>query len=227
MLRSPRTCAVVVVVLVLSCLSGIAVGQVVTDAADMTKSEGNEPWFYHGLEGPGFTVVSNTSAYTVRQYPESYWSATTVTGKSMDKAGSEAFMRLFRYISGANEKKQKIEMTVPVLASVIPGQGPFCEENFTYHFYLPRQFQNDPPKPTDPTVSNSKMPPMTVAVSSYSGWSDETKVIAHGSELFEQLKENGVNFDSDKFFWAGYDSPFRLIDRHNEVWATLSSSNDA
>ena len=94
-------------------------------------------------------------------------------------------------------------------------------------FYLPRQFQNDPPKPTDPTVSNSKMPPMTVAVSSYSGWSDETKVIAHGSELFEQLKENGVNFDSDKFFWAGYDSPFRLIDRHNEVWATLSSSNDA
>merc|ERR1712151_393598 len=77
----------------------------------------------------------------VRRYPRSFWTATTVTGKNMDKAGSEAFMRLFRYISGDNELKQKIEMTVPVLASVIPGAGPFCEETFTYHFYLPAEFQ--------------------------------------------------------------------------------------
>merc|ERR1739843_82386 len=56
---------------------------------------------------------------------ESYWTATTVTGKNMDSAGSEAFMRLFRYISGDNERNEKIEMTVPVLASVVPGQGAF------------------------------------------------------------------------------------------------------
>ena len=104
------------------------------------------PWFYHGLEGPEFQIVSNASEYTVRQYPgtdrvrgtgtekrkanlsnhlyflslsgllmsdfqypfyfcngiESFWSATTVTGKSMDDAGREAFMRLFRYISGVS-----------------------------------------------------------------------------------------------------------------------------
>merc|ERR1712199_117706 len=100
------------------------------------------PWFYHGLEGPSFTEKNTTSSgLEIRSYPESYWTATTVTGKNMDSAGSEAFMRLFRYISGDNERNEKIEMTVPVLASVVPGQGPFCEENFTYHFYLPKKFQ--------------------------------------------------------------------------------------
>ena len=81
------------------------------------------PWFYHGLEGPSFTEKNTTSSgLEIRSYPESYWTATTVTGKNMDSAGSEAFMRLFRYISGDNERNEKIEMTVPVLASVVPGQ---------------------------------------------------------------------------------------------------------
>jgi len=28
-------------------------------------------------------------------------------------------------------------------------------------------------------------------------------------------------FNSDMFYTAGYDSPFRLIDRHNEVWVSI------
>merc|ERR1712115_635115 len=179
------------------------------------------PWFYHGLEGPEFVEVSNTSSYVVREYPESFWSATTVTGKNMDEAGSEAFMRLFRYISGANERNQKIEMTVPVLASVQPGQGPFCKENFTYHFYLPREFQKDPPKPTDPRVTNVEVDALNVAVLSYPGWSNENKVISHGKELFEFLKQDNVTYTSENYFTAGYDSPFRLTDRHNEVWVQV------
>merc|ERR1712039_232938 len=173
------------------------------------------PWFYHGLEGPSFTEKNTTSSgLEIRSYPESYWTATTVTGKNMDSAGSEAFMRLFRYISGANERNQKIEMTVPVLASVQPGQGPFCKENFTYHFYLPREFQKDPPKPTDPRVTNVEVDALTVAVLSYPGWSSENAVISHGKELFEFLKQDNVTYTSENYFSAGYDSPFRLTDRH-------------
>merc|ERR1712242_348821 len=180
------------------------------------------PWFYHGLEGPSFTEKNTTSSgLEIRSYPESYWTATTVTGKNMDKAGSEAFMRLFRYISGDNELKQKIEMTVPVLASVIPGQGPFCEENFTYHFYLPAEFQSNPPKPNDPRVENVVLPPLTVAVASYDGWSNEQKVITHGRDLFQELTDANVKFNSEMFYTAGYDSPFKLIDRHNEVWVSI------
>jgi len=191
---------------------------------EATQQSFQAPWFYHGLEGPEFVEVSNTSSYVVREYPESFWSATTVTGKNLDAAGSEAFMRLFRYISGANEEGKKIEMTAPVLASVIPGDGPFCEENFTYHFYLPKEFQSNPPAPTESTVVNVKLPPLRVAVASYGGWSDEQKVILHGRALFETLREKNVPFNSEMFYTAGYDSPFRLIDRHNEVWVALEDA---
>merc|ERR1711871_215081 len=193
--------------------------------ACMTAQASAEPWFYHGLEGPAFTTESNsTSGYEVRRYPRSFWTATTVTGKNMDKAGSEAFMRLFKYISGDNELKQKIEMTVPVLASVIPGQGPFCEENFTYHFYLPKKFQSNPPKPSDPRVTNVALPALDVAVISYPGWSNEKAVIENGRELFQELKAAKVPYDAEMFYTAGYDSPFRLTDRHNEVWVKLEST---
>jgi len=245
-----------------------------SDGGDMAS-----PWFYHGLEGPNFTTVSDAAKYSIRSYPKSFWTATTVTGKSMDDAGSEAFMRLFRYISGNNESKQKIEMTVPVLASVIPGQGPFCEENFTYHFYLPAEFQTNPPKvrpvpsfpsslpsvnepplppplrpalalalanasrwdrlltdrnflsllfsrqkPDDPRVTNVVLDAMDVAVMSFPGWMNEKEAISHGRDLFEDLKEDNVAFNPDMFYTAGYDSPFRLTDRHNEVWAKIQGS---
>merc|ERR1739847_166462 len=117
--------ACVFVVVLLSCVMvGTSEAQVETDSGS--------PWFYHGIEGPDFQTLQNGNNYDIRGYPKSFWSATTVTEKNMDEAGSEAFMRLFRYISGANERNQKIKMTVPVLASVQPGQGPFCKENFTY-----------------------------------------------------------------------------------------------
>jgi hypothetical protein len=232
-------CLVLAVLLVLAAVVEIRAqedplqvsSEVVSPATATSEVQNFEaPWFYHGLEGPEFVEVSKANNYVVREYPESYWSATTVLGKNLDDAGSEAFMRLFRYISGANAEGQKIEMTAPVLASVIPGDGPFCEENFTYHFYLPREFQTNPPEPTEETVTNVKLPPLSVAVAEYGGWSNEREVISKGRALFETLREDNVPFNSEMFYTAGYDSPFRLIDRHNEIWVALedaSASTDA
>jgi len=220
-----KTCLVLAALLVLAAVAEIRAQEDLLQVSSEESQDFQAPWFYHGLEGPAFVEVSRTNNYVVREYPESYWSATTVTGKDLDAAGSEAFMRLFRYISGANAEGQKIEMTAPVLASVIPGDGPFCEENFTYHFYLPREFQTNPPKPTEESVTNMKLPPLRVAVASYGGWSNEREVITNGRALFETLSEDNVPFNSEMFYTAGYDSPFRLIDRHNEVWAALEDTD--
>merc|ERR1712188_246670 len=175
-----KTCLVLSALLVLAAVAEIRAQEDLLQVSSEESQDFQAPWFYHGLEGPAFVEVSRTNNYVVREYPESYWSATTVTGKDLDAAGSEAFMRLFRYISGANAEGQKIEMTVPVLASVIPGDGPFCEENFTYHFYLPREFQTNPPKPSDPRVTNVVLDAMDVAVVSFPGWMNEKEAISHG-----------------------------------------------
>jgi len=182
------------------------------------------PWFYHGLEGPRYQVVEAKEGYEIRNYPATFWAATEIKGKSLDNAGNEGFMRLFKYISGANEDKAKIDMTVPVLVTVKPGDGPFCKEDFVYHFFMPELDGKAPPAPTNDEVFLTELPAFTVAVGSYSGWSNEKKVIETGRALFETLASDGVDFVKDEYFTAGYDSPFRLIDRHNEVWVELASN---
>jgi len=49
--------------------------------------------------------------------------------------------KLFDYIEGANEEGIKIPMTSPVKVDMEPSCGPFCVQNFTVSFYLPRTFQ--------------------------------------------------------------------------------------
>ena len=49
--------------------------------------------------------------------------------------------RLFKYISGSNEGKSKIDMTSPVTVQTSPGQGPACESDFLVSFFLPYKHQ--------------------------------------------------------------------------------------
>jgi hypothetical protein len=46
------------------------------------------------------------------------------------KAVSTGFMRLFAYISGANQNMSRIPMTAPVRVKLTPGAGPFCEDHY-------------------------------------------------------------------------------------------------
>ena len=58
-----------------------------------------------------------------------------------EAGGVAGVQRLFKYISGANEDEQKIEMTAPVVTRVIAGDGPFCKSLFSVHFFVPFKWQ--------------------------------------------------------------------------------------
>ena len=72
------------------------------------------------------------------------------------------FWKLFKYISGANDKETKIPMTAPVSIYIDPGAGPNCESTFSMAFYIPAEFQENTPKPTDPDVSIEERPELKV-----------------------------------------------------------------
>ncbi|MEE3289959.1 MAG: heme-binding protein, partial [Pseudomonadota bacterium] len=69
----------------------------------------------NAIETPDYEVVYKDGSVEYRQY-EPYIVAETVVKDSSSYRGSsnEGFMRLFRYITGANESQTDIAMTAPV-----------------------------------------------------------------------------------------------------------------
>ena len=219
-------------------------GAAVDLGASETLSEkaSGEPWFCHNLDCPPFAVEAKGDSYDVRVYPAGLrWTSTVVTGSSFDDAVSTGFMRLFRYISGENETGEKIKMTAPVRVEVAPGDGPFCDSNFTVSFFVPfedgsgddtandrwKRKQRDVPFPTDASVFESEDEvDLRVFVSTFGGYSDAKKTRREAVRLAERVKRDGVAVTAERYFYAGYDSPFRAIDRHNEVWMTGDENAD-
>lgn len=186
------------------------------------------PWYYHDLEGPKF---ANTTIETVqvRNYAADLWANTIIESNDIKEAGSIGFNRLFDYISGANADKITIEMTTPVLTTVQPGAGPNCNSSFTVSFYVPYMYQNEqgPPEPTSEDIFIGKIGPLEVAVSEFSGFTVQSEIIAKTVELEAEVSASStVKADSNTDIWyfAGYDPPFRITNRHNEVWIPVTVS---
>ncbi|XP_061097549.1 heme-binding protein 2 isoform X1 [Conger conger] len=161
---------------------------------------------------------SKSEDYDVRTYQSAKWVSTRVTGLEYDPAISTGFRRLFRYIQGSNEQKEKVEMTAPVTCLVDPGAGPACETTFTVSFYLPEEHQADPPKPTDPDLFIEDRKEHTVFVSTFGGFSNQQKSRDQLLQLMKSLQRDGLEFQEKLYYTAGYDSPFKLTNRRNEVW---------
>ena len=185
------------------------------------------PWFCHSLDCPKFETTKKNAKYETRLYPPGLkWVSTVVTGVKYDAAVSQGFMKLFHYIQGANSDGAKIPMTAPVKVTLTPGDGPFCDTNFTVSFFVPydgdgvSSTQIDPPEPTDPTVFvEEDAEGFAAFVRSFGGWTNEEKLIAQAESLGEDLESDGLDDvgDREHFVFAGYDSPFRIFGRHNEV----------
>ena len=68
-----------------------------------------------GYESAPYEAVRTQGKFQVRDYPALTVVETAMTGSRNGDDGS--FMRLFRFITGGNEAKQKIAMTTPVFMS--------------------------------------------------------------------------------------------------------------
>jgi DNA gyrase inhibitor GyrI len=114
-----------------------------------------------GYESAPYKVVRADGKFEVRDYP-----ALKVVETRMAKGGNGSdgsFNRLFQFITGKNEAKQKISMTTPVFMSD-------TDSNATMAFVMPAKLkEEDVPKPTDSSVSVREVPPGRFAVLRFSG----------------------------------------------------------
>lgn len=114
-----------------------------------------------GYESAPYQVVRADGKFQVRDYPALTVVETPMAGSRNGDDGS--FMRLFGFITGKNEAKQKIAMTTPVFMSG-------SETNATIAFVLPAKLKSGAvPQPSDGTVTVRELPAGRFAVLRYSG----------------------------------------------------------
>ncbi|XP_006074736.4 heme-binding protein 2 [Bubalus bubalis] len=174
------------------------------------------------VETPGWEVPEDAGpqpgSYEIRHYGPAKWVSTAVESMDWDSAMQTGFTRLKSYLQGKNEKEMKIKMTAPVTSYVEPGSGPFSESTVTISLYIPSEQQSDPPRPAESDVFIEDRAEMTVFVRSFDGFSSAQKNQEQLLTLASILREDGKVFDEKVYYTAGYNSPFKLLDRNNEVW---------
>ena len=166
-------------------------------------------------ETPEYKVVRADGKIEIRDYP-----ALTVATTPMSADGMNGgFGNLFRFITGSNESKEKIEMTAPVLIDHTP-------EKKTMSFIMPQStVSKGVPKPAASTVSLSSMPATRFVVLRFSGGRNEDNEKKAIAALRAWMTSQKLTGKGEPLF-AYYDPPWTLIPfRRNEVMIRIEKDS--
>uniref|UniRef100_A0AAY5KV23 Heme-binding protein 1 n=1 Tax=Esox lucius TaxID=8010 RepID=A0AAY5KV23_ESOLU len=165
-----------------------------------------------------YDLLCQTDDYEVRHYDAAKWVTTDEESYVFDKATYTAFMRLFKYINGSNNDGVKIDMTAPVIIKVQEKKRIWQSAIYTLSFLLPSAYQNDPPQPTDNKVYFTDLPDMKVYARTYGGYMVSLTTAYNSMQLKKQLDRAQASYNTEYYYAVGYDSPMKIMNRHNEVW---------
>jgi len=179
--------------------------------------------FFGGYECPPYTLV-NTFEVDGKKFEErkyeggKHWVSHKKSFKKseMKKADNGMFMSLFGYITGKNETEAKIPMTVPVSMDMVRIDENTIEKEMS--FFIDKNHQENPPKPNNPALYISTRPEMTIYTRTVGGFMTEEKWEKECEELDELIEKKGLKVDKSHYYANGYDAPFKLWNRKNEVW---------
>ncbi|CAH8586697.1 unnamed protein product [Dicrocoelium dendriticum] len=154
----------------------------------------------------------------LRLYPRQKWVCVTQVASKMDDIMSSSFFKLFNYIRGANSQDAKIPMTKPVRVESKPNPESSLSRLYTMGFHLPTTHSDSPPDPKEVDLFVQECDEMKVFCRVYSGFSNDTKLHAEARELGRTLDGLNMSYKRDPYYFAGYNPPFHLFNRRNEVW---------
>lgn len=169
-------------------------------------------------ESAAYTVVESEGSFEVREYPDLMLAATNTRFESQGNDGS--FGRLFRYISGDNDRSQKVAMTTPVFMEP-ESEG----EKAQMGFVIPKEVMKEGiPQPTAGDVEIRKREGGTFAVVRFSGQLNEESRSVNEKRLRKWMNDKGLSGEAAAES-AGYDPPFKpKFLRRNEVLIRLDAN---
>ena len=177
------------------------------------------------VEEARYTLVEKEESFEIRDYAPSIVAETLVEG-DLEEAGSQAFGRLFRYISGNNTPRAKIAMTAPVtqqpegqkIAMTAPVTQQPAGGKWVVSFMMPASYDMASlPRPLDPAVRLREIPARRMAVVRYSGSWSRKAYLEHRAKLEAWMAARQLQAIGEPV-WARYDAPFKpWFLRRNEI----------
>ena len=169
-------------------------------------------------ESAEYTLVESHGAIELRDYPD-LMLVTTEMGTRL-QGGDGSFGRLFRYISGSNEGKQKVAMTTPVFMAPESEQA-----SGQMGFVIPKDVAAaSVPQPTSEQIKITKRLGGRFAVIRFAGRFDEDNQTKQQTKLVEWMLQHGHATTGDPEV-ASYDPPWTPGPmRRNEILIRISNA---
>lgn len=161
------------------------------------------------IEMYSYKVTKKYDQFEIRKYATANFSYVSMKTDSYQESSSNGFKSLAGYIFGGNDKKESISMTSPVVVNL--------DENVTMQFMVPAKYNLDElPKPNNPDVHFKTEKEKFLATITFGGWSNDEKIAEYTDKLKALLQENNIKHFNN-FSYFGYNPPFQLINRRNEI----------
>ncbi|RNA42468.1 heme-binding 2 [Brachionus plicatilis] len=176
------------------------------------------------IERPKYEVIKTLGDnMEIRKYAPTKWVSTTMEGEAdhyKSDYQTKMFYKLFNYISGENENKEKISMTSPVTVAYNSSDmiAPTSQVKMTMGFFVPIEKKDGTPVPSSSDTFLREEPEMTVAVIKFGGYPTTDDYLKQRDLLINTLGDDAKNYDTVNMMTAGYDPPFKPIKRTNEIW---------
>jgi hypothetical protein len=151
-----------------------------------------------------YEVVSTFDQIEIRYYPP----AMKVQVES-PSTNNRNFNALFKYISGNNDRGEKIAMTTPVYMANKNGSQ-------TMAFVLPAQYKDTAPEPKGEGVEVYQSKAGYFAAIRYGGYSNSEKVKQYTQQLKKVLALAEKKIIGQAFVLS-YDAPYKFYNRRNEI----------
>jgi len=153
-------------------------------------------------ENAPYTVIQKYDDFEERFYPGKIWVCTRNSGR---RGG---FWKLFGYISGDNNRNQKIDMTVPAMFT-------YDEKGEEMCFSMTSATQINPPVPNNSDVYLSQKEDLTVFATSVSGYPDFGEEAEKLKNMLQIKLASQVDFSS--YIVMNFNSPRKIINRRTDI----------
>jgi len=165
------------------------------------------------IESYSYQVVKKYKDFEIRNYEASLFTTVKLSSKGYKDTSRKGFSILAGYIFGDNDKNKKIAMTSPVAMSL--------EDSATMMFMVPREFDKKTlPKPNQSQINFVEEPAKKIAAISFTGWANDEKILKYQKKLKLILETENISY-TNQFYFFGYNPPYEIFNRKNEVIVEL------